>query len=105
MVPDFLNGKSGPLVYTVTNMAHSSGQKTQKNKEPWLAASTSWLLPGMGQVYARRYTRGSILIMLVCLFYIVWLISLMAATLSVIVCIFVRVRWNNNTYLCMCGCF
>jgi signal peptidase I len=102
MAPDFLNEKPGPLVYTVTKMAYPCGQKTQKNKEPWLAAGTSWLLPGIGQMYARRYTRGSFFIMLVCLSCIVWLISLMAATLSVIVCIFVRVCGAIIIPMCAC---
>ncbi|WP_373541745.1 signal peptidase I [Chamaesiphon sp.] len=28
------------------------------NKEPWLAVNLSWLLPGMGQMYAGRYRKG-----------------------------------------------
>jgi len=28
------------------------------NKEPWLAASLSWLLPGLGHIYSKVYSRG-----------------------------------------------
>ncbi|MHC4542340.1 MAG: signal peptidase I [Planctomycetota bacterium] len=36
----------------------------QANREPWLAGSLSWVLPGLGQIYAARVGRGVSLIIL-----------------------------------------
>ena len=35
-----------------------------RNREPWLAASLSWVLPGAGQLYSRLWTTGIALILL-----------------------------------------
>lgn len=34
------------------------------NREPWLAASLSWVLPGAGQLYSRLWATGIALILL-----------------------------------------
>ena len=31
---------------------------THKNREPWFAVNLSWLLPGIGQIYAGHYSKG-----------------------------------------------
>lgn len=36
---------------------------TPANREPWLAGSFSWLLPGIGHIYSGGYGRGTYLIM------------------------------------------
>jgi hypothetical protein len=35
-----------------------------QNREPWLAASLSWVLPGAGQLYSRLWVTGIALILL-----------------------------------------
>lgn len=63
----------------------------QRNKEPWLAVSLSWLVPGAGQVYADRYARAVIFIALAGLFYVFWLASLMSTKCSIVVSLIVKV--------------
>ena len=45
------------------------------NKEPWLAASLSWLLPGIGHFYSGAYNQGAFLLVLFCLIYIYRIMS------------------------------
>jgi signal peptidase I len=66
-------------------MIYCSSESTQQNREPWLAVSLSWLVPGVGQLYENRYARGSIFIVLVGLFYVFWLASLMSTKCSFLV--------------------
>jgi signal peptidase I len=63
---------------------------TGSNKEPWLAASLSWLLPGMGQLYAGAYTRGASLIVLVGFLHIFWLVSLISIRVSIVILILIN---------------
>lgn len=56
-------------------------------KEPWLAVSLSWLVPGCGQFYLRSYVRGIIFIMLIGLFHVFWLASLVSTECSIILTI------------------
>ena len=49
-----------------------------KNKEPWLAASLSWLLPGMGHFYSGAYGLGDSFIVLAGFIYIFWIASLIS---------------------------
>ena len=44
------------------------------NKEPWLAASLSWLLPGIGHLYSGAYGQGAFLLLFFGLIYISWII-------------------------------
>lgn len=41
-------------------MNHSEEQSTDEtgNKEPWLAVNLSWILPGLGQIYAGKSVKG-----------------------------------------------
>lgn len=57
----------------------------RSNKEPWLAGSLSWLLPGIGQLYAGAYFRGAMLIVFTSFLYMFWLTSLIAAGTSPVV--------------------
>lgn len=54
------------------------------NKEPWLAASLSWLLPGIGHLYSGAYNRGTFLLVLAGLIYISWIISLLSTWTMII---------------------
>jgi len=54
------------------------------NKEPWLAGSLSWLLPGIGQFYAGAYSRGVLLIVITAFLHMLWLASLISAGTSLI---------------------
>lgn len=73
-------------------------QNTQRNREPWLALSLSWLVPGGGQFYVKSYARGTIFIILAILFYIFWLASLISTKCSIFastairLCSFIIVR-------------
>jgi len=45
-----------------------------RDKEPWLGASLSWLLPGIGHLYSGFYRFGIFLLVLFFLMYISWII-------------------------------
>ena len=45
------------------------------DKEPWLAASLSWLLPGTGHLYRRAYAPGLLFFTLGGLLYVSWVAS------------------------------
>jgi len=62
-------------------------EDNQQNKEPWLAVSLSWLVPGCGQFYLKKYVRGIIFIMLIGLFHVFWLASLVSVECSIILTI------------------
>ena len=49
-----------------------------RNKEPWLAASLSWLLPGIGHLYSGAYCLGTLLLVLGSLIYISWIMFLIS---------------------------
>ena len=65
-------------------MCDKAIEDIQQSREPWLAVSLSWLIPGFGQFYANRYARGVIFITLAGFFYIFWFASLMSTKCSII---------------------
>lgn len=71
-------------------MVPCSIENTPRNKEPWLAVSLSWLIPGCGQLYAGSYVWGCIFIVLAGLFYILWFASLMSVKCSFFASIVIR---------------
>jgi signal peptidase I len=52
---------------------------TRCNKEPWLAASLSWLLPGAGDLYRGAYLHGVLLLALGGALYASWVVSFVSA--------------------------
>ncbi len=63
----------------------SSQQVASLNKDPWLAVNLSRLLPGLGQIYARKVPRGVIILILSLLSYAMALYTLFSVTGSFIV--------------------
>jgi len=55
-----------------------------KNKEPWLAASLSWLIPGLGQIYSKVYSRGVCLFIFAVFLHIFGLFSWVSSRTAVI---------------------
>jgi signal peptidase I len=53
------------------------------NKEPWLAGSLSWLLPGIGHIYSARCGRGICLIILAVLLHVFSIASLISTRTSI----------------------
>lgn len=53
------------------------------NKEPWLAASLSWLLPGLGQIYSKVYNRGVSIFIFALFLLIFGIFSLLSLRTSV----------------------
>jgi len=64
-------------------MSHISKNYTPVNKEPWLAGSFSWLLPGIGQIYSARCVRGICLIILAGFLHVFCIVSLISMRTSV----------------------
>jgi len=52
------------------------------NKEPWLAGSLSWLLPGMGHIYSKSFGRGICLIILAGFLHVFCIASLISTRTS-----------------------
>ncbi len=52
------------------------------NKEPWLAASLSWVFPGAGHLYLGAYVAGAIVIAFVMLLHVVVIASLLSTRIS-----------------------
>ena len=77
----------------------------QTDKEPWLAASLSWLLPGIGHLYLGTYGLGTFFLGLGSLIYISWIISLLSTwtiiiptmilKLSNFIVLPIYVSWNS----------
>jgi len=63
---------------------------TLTNKEPWLAANLSWLLPGMGHLYSGAYSCGASLIVIAGIIYIFWLGSLISARTPIIITLLIN---------------
>ena len=57
--------------------------RTRKNKEPWLAGSLSWLLPGIGHIYSESFGRGICLIILAGLLHVFCIASLISTRTSI----------------------
>ena len=54
------------------------------NKEPWLAVSLSWLLPGLGHIYSKVYSRGICLFIFAVFLHIFGLFSWISSRTAVI---------------------
>lgn len=57
--------------------------RTRKNKEPWLAGSLSWLLPGIGHIYSASFGRGICLIILAGFLHVFCIASLISTRTSI----------------------
>ncbi|MGA2070844.1 MAG: signal peptidase I [Sedimentisphaerales bacterium] len=54
-----------------------------KGKEPWLAVSLSWIIPRLGQFYAKNYYKAAFFCITHIVFYIVGCVSLLLTNLSI----------------------
>lgn len=91
----------------------NSADKTDGNKEPWLAVGLSWLLPGVGHLYCVRWRTGVALILLALLLLGMGVVALMVpripmvALAGVFLCLLAlqmgssvaafRAAWKSNT--------
>ncbi len=66
-------------------MLDKTDASEQTNRQPWLAASLSWLVPGFGHLYSGAHARGVSLIVLGGCLYILWLMSLISGRTPIIV--------------------
>lgn len=74
------------LLNTVSNQGdQETGVKERANCEPWLAVSLSWLIPGIGHLYIKRYLKGVILATLCGILYVSLVTSLMWTRCPVLV--------------------
>lgn len=46
------------------------------NKEPWVAVNLSYFFPGIGQIYSGNISRGRILIICSCIFWVLGIYSI-----------------------------
>lgn len=51
--------------------------KSHNNKDPWLAVNLSKALPGLGQIYARKTTKGVLILLSHLLFTVIGLVLLL----------------------------
>jgi len=75
------------------------------NKEPWLAANLSWLLPGIGHLYSGAYSCGVSLIVLTGFIYLSWLVSLISTRTPIIISLLINLcsRLILPVYASLCA--